>query len=170
MPLIFGDKEHFVLSGDVVAPDEYDYDWTDTLDKTLWSWLNNKRYEIMKEALLSGESVQFISGGNSLIPYVYSGDTCFLHPIVPGKTSNILPGDIVFCAVQDGDRYYVHLVWRVLTWETNEGVKKQVYVIGNNKPEPNKKCNGWSYREHIFGLLVKTERGSHVPERVEIFD
>ena len=128
-----GDQEHFVVSGDIVAPEEFQHDWTDALDRGVWQFLTAKRYEIMKEAFLSGTSVQFKGSGSSLSPFVCSGDICFLQPIVPGCSSQVLPGDIVFCAVQPNDRYYVHLVWTVYVWETDFRVKRTVYVIGNNK-------------------------------------
>ena len=40
---MFGDRTHFVISGDVAAPDEYNYDWTDTLNKEILQFLTTKR-------------------------------------------------------------------------------------------------------------------------------
>ena len=103
--------------------------------------------------------VQFKSSGRSLEPLVFSGDTCFFHPIAPGCNSQIKAGDIVFCHVQPGNNYYCHLVWSTHQWHTENGVEKMCYVIGNNKTGEKSKCNGWCFREHIYGILTKTPRG-----------
>ena len=135
-----------------------------------WRFLTQKRYDMMKEELLQGWPVQFKGAGNSLAPHVVSGDTCFIDPIRPGINSEILAGDIVFASVQPNDRHFIHLVWRVDEWENEYGVARTVYVIGNNYIDHRKKCNGWAYREHVFGILTKTERGVVTPERKEIYD
>ena len=163
--IVTGVHKHFVISGDVVGPDQFDHDWTDSVDKQVWQFLSNKRYEMMKEALLRGETVQFRGSGNSLFPFVRSGDVCFLEPIGAGLHAKILPGDIVFCAVQPKDLYYVHLVWRVDKWETSYGVSRDVFIIGNNKDGLERRRNGWCYREHLYGILVRTQRGVHEPVR-----
>ena len=73
--------------------------------------LSHKRNDMMKELLGRGEPVQFRSTGKSLEPLVFSGDVCFIWPILWGKTI-IQPGDIVFCEVQPKNLYYCHLVWK----------------------------------------------------------
>ena len=108
---IYGTRDHYVVSAHIDAPDQFKKDWTDTDNDDLWRFLTEKRYDMMKELLYNGTPVQFPSGGRSLEPLVYSGDTCFLWPVVPGTTS-IEPGDIVFCEVQPNDRFYCHLVWK----------------------------------------------------------
>ena len=110
------------------------YDWADVVDTEQWSFLNNKRYDIMKEALQGGNPVRMISGGTSLQPLVWSGDTCIINPIIPGVNSKIQAGDIVFCQVQPCDRYYIHLVWEASPWEDENGVMQMRYIIGNSKP------------------------------------
>ena len=60
----------------------------------VWRSHNNFRYNMMREALYQGNTVQIKSGGKSLEPLVYSGDTCCFDPVIPGH--NILAGDIVF--------------------------------------------------------------------------
>ena len=162
--------EHFVVTSNVIAPDEYNYDWTSTTDAKMWQFLTQMRYEMVKEVVLSGRTAQFKGTGNSLSPHVKSGDICFIDPIRPGINSEILAGDIVFAAVQPNDRHYIHLVWRIEQWKNEYGVKRTVYVIGNNYNDHRKKCNGWAYREHVFGILTKTERGVVTPERKEIYD
>ena len=86
----------------------------------------------MKEYLLRGDPIQFKTGGKSLEPLVYSGDICFIWPITPAVTT-IRPGDIVFCQVQPRNNYYVHLVWSVDNYITENGTEKACYLIGNNK-------------------------------------
>ena len=93
-----------------------------------------------------------------------SGETVHIVPRCPGVTPEIAPGDIVFCHVQPNFRYYVHLVWHTYYAETCHGVQKMVYVIGNNKDGDQKRCNGWCYREHIYGILVRTSRGDYDPD------
>ena len=88
-------------------------------------------------------------------PFVQDGDTCFLYPI----RSEILTGDIVFCAVQEGHRHFVHLVWRVYDWRSPNDAVRKVYVIGNNYKDHRKKCNGWCFGEDLYGVLTKTQRG-----------
>ena len=71
---IFGAKQHFVVHGSHIAPPEFEHDWTDTDDLDIWRFLTNKRYDIMREALLKGFPVQFKSSGRSLEPLVWSDD------------------------------------------------------------------------------------------------
>ena len=124
----------------------------------------------MREALLAGSIVQFKSTGRSLEPLVFSGDVCFLHPVLPGCNSQILPGDIIFCHVQPGNRYYTHLVWRTYKYKTKYDVEKDVFIIGNNRDGDKKKCNGWCFREHIYGILTQTQHGDIEIVREERFE
>ena len=105
---------------------------------------------------MHGTPVQFISSGRSLEPLVWSGDNIVLYPIIPTVTK-IQAGDIVFCAVQPNDRYYVHLVWNIRTVQEENGVERLCYTIGNNRTGDKKRNNGWCYQEHIYGILVRTE-------------
>ena len=167
--MIIGDTKHYIVCGDVLAPGEFDEDWTWSHDNEIWRHLTEKRYRMMKEALLRGLVVQFRSGGNSLFPFVHSKDVCFLEPIRPGCNSQILPGDIVFAAVQPNSRHYVHLVWNTFEQADEYGVQRQVHIIGNNKAAgEGKKCSGWALREDIFGILTKTQRGAYVPRKLTI--
>ena len=125
-----------------------------------------KKYDIMKHALQEGQPVQFQSSGNSLAPLVWSGDTCFLWPVPPDR--KILPGDIVFAHVQPRDRYYVHLVWSKEEYTDPETkVVRPFWTIGNNKKGDKSRVNGWVFRQHIFGYLVKTQRGLFTRQKVE---
>ena len=162
-----GPKSTSSSPGTAWPPHDYDYDWTDNPDEDIWQFLTSKRYDIMREVLLDGNPVQTKSGGKSLQPLVFSGDTCFFNPILPGCNSNIGAGDLVFCRVQPNDRYYCHLVWNTFKLQTPSGVEKQCYIIGNNNEGSKAKSNGWCYREHIYGLLTRTGRGDYWPTRTE---
>ena len=116
-----------------------------------------KRYDRCKELLMHGIPVQFMSSGRSLEPLVCSGENIVLYPIITGIT-NIRAGDIVFCSVQPSDRYYVHLVWDVREAMEENGVERLCYTIGNNRAGDRKRVNGWCFKEHIYGILVRTER------------
>ena len=75
---------------------------------------------------------------------------------------------MVFCHVHPNKRYYCHLVWQVYTYtDKRTGVAKECYVIGNNLEGTRKRCNGWCYREDIYGILTKTSRGIYRPNRRE---
>ena len=110
------------------------------------------------ESLLAGYPIQYKSNGTSLQPLVWSGDVCFIWPIMHGIT-RIQPGDIVFCQVQPKNLYYVHLVWSVNNYITENGTEKACYLIGNNKQGDKKKYNGYCYREHIYGIVRMTSKG-----------
>ena len=116
-----------------------------------------------RELLLRGEKIQMKSMGRSLEPLVMSGETIHLDPVCPGVNSDIGPGDIVFCHVQPRWRYYIHLVWAVYRADTEHEVGKQVFVIGNNKKGDQERCNGYAFREHLYGLLTRTSRGNYDP-------
>ena len=120
---------------------------------------------MMLEALHQGNTVQIKSGGRSLEPLVYAGDTCFFDPIIPGH--NIMSGDIVFCRVLPRMYYFVHLVWRVEKKLFN-GVLKDTFWIGNYKDGDARRCNGWTHREFIYGILTKAQQQPFVARRVDI--
>ena len=88
-----------------------------------------------------------------------------LRPDRPQKDNGLTigPGDIVFCHVQPGWRYYCHKVWR----KDADSDGFEYFVIGNNKEGKAAKCNGWCYRYQIYGLLVATERGEYKRQTIE---
>ena len=49
-------------------------------------------------------------------------------------------------------------------------MKKDVFVIGNNRSGDKKKCNGWCYREHIYGILTHIQHGDIQIVRTERFE
>ena len=156
---IFGSRDEFVLHADCECPEQFDYDWTDlATEEAAWRAKNYKRNLIIQEALLAGNPVQYVSSGNSLAPLVMSQDTCYVYPVnETDKALSIKPGDIVFCCVRPRCNYYTHLVWNTYDHITEEGVALKTYVIGNNKPGPRLKANGWCLREHIFGIVVRVK-------------
>ena len=151
---LFGTEEHYVLHADSPCPKGFDVDWTDSKDDAVWRALNKKRNDIVREALLTRNPVQYVSTGNSLKPLICSNDTCFVWPIDENIT--IRAGDIVFCHVQPGWRYYTHMVWNIYDYTDNDGVNRTCYIIGNNKQGDQARSNGWCHRAHIYGIVVKT--------------
>ena len=62
----------------------------------------------LKRMLLAGNTVAYTNSGRSLEPKIYSGDKYTYEPVK--CTYGVLENDIVFCELQDGDRFYVGLV------------------------------------------------------------
>ena len=132
-----------------VHPD-LEIDWTLPEDRNDWNeeWRRRElRNEMIKDHLLQGKSVQYKSGGNSLYPKVWSGDTCMYVPVKLGTP--IIAGDIVFCQVQPYNRFFAHMVLRIDT--PADPAEKPKYWIGNIEGRE----NGWCYREHIYGWLIE---------------
>ena len=71
------------------------------------------------------------------------------------EASEIGVGDIVFCEVQRSQQYYAHIVLDV---ERSVYHLEPKYWIGNIQ----RQRNGWCYREHIFGVLVRVQDGCEV--------
>jgi len=141
-------------------------DWTrvegSDIDPDKWEQelrLRDSRNRLIHKYLGDGRSVFYKSSGNSMWPLVQSDDACTFHPIqavtamdgqhaVNKQASEIGVGDIVFCQVQRSQCYYAHIV---LSIEHDYHAKEPKYWIGNIQ----KKVNGWCFREHIYGILVK---------------
>ena len=102
-----------------------------------------------------------VSGGNSLAPLWESKE---VGVFAPAYGKRIRKYDIVFCQVQPNNRWYCHLVWRVQN-DFSSGFQKEMFIIGNNKRAPARKRNGYCFREHVYGILEKTERGAYLPPR-----
>jgi hypothetical protein len=109
--------------------------------------LRAMRNHLIKDMLLGGRSVQYRSTGKSLHPFVRSGDVTMWEPVT--DHSILVVGDIVFCAVQDGDRFYGHAIHDIVTWTNG----RTAWWIGNLNKPPH--INGWCYAEHIFGRLME---------------
>ena len=115
---------------------------------------------LLKEKLQAGKSGQFRSSGWSLWPRVHSGDCCIYEPIV--DIDKIKPGDIVFCEVQPGNRFYAHLVLTI-DWE-NKSPAASASAAGARSIPPRRRfwignqsgrSNGYCYDPHIYGRLVE---------------
>ena len=151
--LIYGDKNYWLIKAEVTNPPKRLLkDWTDVQDTQMWRWLVEKRHVMTKEQLLKGNAINMTSKGASLAPLLNSGDTFTIRPIFDNQ--KILAGDIIFAAVQPGDRHYIHLVWSVRE-EVGKRVEvsRKVFHIGNNRLGAEKKYNGWCWREHVFGYV-----------------
>ena len=157
-----------VLEDPSEASTEFHADWTivpgsahDTEKWELEQRLRESRNRLIHEKLKAGRSVFYKSSGNSMWPLVQAHDACTFHPIqavtateelfaIQKEESEIDVGDIVFCQVQPSNLYYGHIV---LTKKQCVRRNKPIYWIGNIQ----QRCNGWCYREHILGVLVKVQ-------------
>ena len=104
------------------------------------------RNQAIKEQLLSGSPVCYRSSGWSLYPRVHCGDQTTYLPVT--HADQVKEGDIVFCEVQLGNRFYAHPVkkkereWRNGEWK---------FTISNAAGRE----NGWCYIKQIYGRLVE---------------
>ena len=101
----------FVLQEHEVHDDLHqhlDKDWT--LDPNRERELKNReiRNDMIKEALLKGQRISYRSSGWSLYPTVNPNDRRTYEPV--SGEDDVWSGDVVFCQVQPGDRYYAHVV------------------------------------------------------------
>ena len=104
-----------VFGAHEIHPDD-DVDWTRASDWETERQLRWERNEMCKALLLNKQSVQFRSSGNSLWPFVNSGDCCLFEPVDPRF---LIVGDVVFCKVQRGDRqyYYANKILRIQSYQ-----------------------------------------------------
>ena len=93
-----------------------------------------------------GYHVCYRSSGWSLYPRVHSNDQCTYAPVWSGD--EVRKGDILFCQVQPGDRFYAHHVKEKELWAATG---KYYYTIANIEGRE----NGWCCIEHIYGRLVE---------------
>ena len=126
---------------------EDETDWTQNADLGDEMKLRLVRNAMIKEMLVGGRTVQYRSTGDSLKPRVRSNDVTMWEPVTDHST--LVVGDIVFCAVQEGDRFYGHAIHEIGTWHNGQ----TYWMIGNLKNPPH--INGWCYAEHIFGRLME---------------
>lgn len=100
-------------------------------------------WELHRERLAAGETVQFRPKGNSMQPRIKSGQLVTIAPI---SEDEVEKGDVVFCRVNG--HYYVHLVQSVVQ---KMGGKR--FQIGNMK----KHTNGTISVDSIFGKVIRVE-------------
>jgi len=89
--------------------------------------------------LSAGEPVTFRPRGTSVRPKIESGALVRLRPLLADEPR---VGNIVLCRIGRAD--YLHLV---------TAVDADRYEIGNNRG----RTNGWTTRQHIFGLVVEVD-------------
>jgi hypothetical protein len=135
-----------VLDGEHSVPPLLDFDWTLHAEKTIELRRREERNVVVKEALQAGNTVAFRSSGNSLHPWVHSGDSCTYVPV--NGPMDIRLHDVVFCEVQPGNRFYAHVVKKIVT---KRGRLR--FTIANLEGRE----NGWCEMEHIYGKLVHVE-------------
>ena len=103
---------------------------------------------MIKEQLQKGRSVQYRAGGDSMYPWVHSGDCCLIEPAIDcGKLEQ---GDIVFCRLHPYERYVASEIAETeVVLETTAGSarSRRKFSIGD--------WNGWCYEEHIYGKYVE---------------
>ena len=152
------------------AVDIFDQDWTQVPGRTksdadkLETEFKRRdlRNRMIRERLAEGRPVRYVSTGNSMSPLVQGNDACTFLPTqavtaehgmhaVQKKASEISVGDIVFCQVQPGERYFAHIVLEVV--QPNYYTEAKYYQIGNITGHR----NGWCFREQIYGILVDVQ-------------
>ena len=126
---------------------ELDVDWTlCPEDPAKELRLREERNVLIKEQLQLGKPVIYRSSGWSLYPRVWSNDLCSYDPVT--SANEVRFGDIVFCQVQPGDRFFAHVVSR--KWFENG---EWYFKISNLRGRE----NGWCSIKHIYGRLVRAE-------------
>ena len=91
--------------------------------------LRQHRNNLIKFQLQAGMSVQYRSSGWSLFPQVHSNDLCMFEPVLHPDTIEV--GEIVFCEVQPGNRFYAHKVRKIYFHNSI-----RYFDIGNNHDPP----------------------------------
>lgn len=100
--------------------------------------------EILSAVLLKGSSMRFLAKGFSMAPFILDGDVITLSPFREKS-----PGVGVVVAFFN-PRFEKIMVHRIV------GKKGNSFLIrGDNSPG----LDGWIEREHIFGRVIKVERG-----------
>ena len=98
-----------------------------------------------------GKTVAYRQSGWSCYPMIHSNDLCYFQPVYhdPG---NVKVGDIVFCLVEPGPRYYAHQVKTITcTWYDKTKRTEQCYTISNLKGRE----NGWCFIDQIYGKMYR---------------
>ena len=102
-------------------------------------------------------AVAYQQSGWSCYPRIHRDDMCYFKPTC-GHWKNLHVGDIVFCAVEPGFRYYAHQIkkidWVWFDFPNNptpytEGWEP-CFTISNLKGRE----TGWCYIRSIYGKLI----------------
>ena len=125
----------------------YDYDWTLVPNRDREHRLREIRNRMIQDSLMEGLTVAYRSSGWSLYPLIHSNDLCYFEPVY---AQDVRVGDIVFCQVEPGGRFYAH---RVLAkrwdWDARYNWNDYCFWIGNMKG----RCNGWCFSDQVYGRL-----------------
>lgn len=98
--------------------------------------------------LTEGKMIQFRPRGNSMVPFIKSGDLVTVEPIKPETEMYLKEGDIVLCVV--GRNQYLHLIGKFI-WGGDDADDK--YRIENASGF----VNGVIGRDKIFGRVVNIQ-------------
>ena len=137
-----------IFEGEHCVPPEFDFDWTQHPNRKTEYKLREQRNVLIKEALKNGKKIAYRSSGNSMSPWVVSGDSCTFQPVVDAKL--LRPHDVVFCQIQSPRvAYYAHIIKKMVPWKG--GLK---FTISNLEGHVNGTCT----QEHIYGKLTHVQR------------
>ena len=84
---------------------------------------------------------------------VWSNDWCSFEPVLDLNT--IMQGDIVFCEVQPGNRYFARKVKDIFYDSGKRYFNFWVTELGNQTP---RNMKGWCEDHHIHGRLIVVYR------------
>ena len=153
-PYYYLKEAHEVNPGNTI-----DFDWT--LHPKDWprvEALRQVRNEWLEHKLSNGFTVAYKQSGWSCYPRIHRDDMCYFKPTC-GHWKNLHVGDIVFCAVEPGFRYYAHQIKAIEWCEFNfpdnpptpytEGCEPR-FTISNLQG----KEIGWCFIRSIYGKLT----------------
>ena len=125
-------------------------DWTLTLAGSDWDtelWRRAQRNIAIKSQLQSGRRACYRSSGNSLrLCGVISGQMCTYAAVDANCEPPIAVGNIVFCEVQPGYRFYAHMVKSINMGQDGT----MCYTISDGEGWE----NGWTTMDYIYGRLI----------------
>ena len=132
----------------------FDFDWTKDSNRRKEMKKREKRDQLVKAALQDGRTISFCSSGNSLWPWIHSGDCCTYEPVTTASQLKLL--DVVFCEVQPPDRrstrkpaFFAHVIAQI---KQREG--RRAYYIHNLRGH----LNGHCFIEHIYGKMIHVRK------------
>ena len=129
--------------------DGFDVDWTAGHSREMELALRQSRNIMMKEQLQRGIGVAYRSSGWSCWPRIHSGDITYLSPIKTDDRHKLKVDDIVFCAVQPGNRFFCHPIHKIeWTYWKKTRQWEEVYTIGN---VDRSRVNGTCFFDGIYG-------------------
>ena len=130
----------------------FDFDWTICPDdwprEQALREVQNKWLELQ---LQKGLTVAYRQSGWSCYPRIHRNDLCYFKPTC-GHWDNLKVGDIVFCAVEPGWRYFAHPVKKKhWAWYEPNKRREPCFTIANLQGRE----NGYCYIDRIWGKLFR---------------